>query len=218
MAESEEDRQRGILSKADREYLLGEKPDLSDQGERDTRYRIRNRIESAILDFDLLEGALDFHDIELVFSHLDDEDLSSVVRFVFLGLVNASDGLDQAKEHLEGIIEAALYPVYDFLDDEHILEEINVDISAERTRPDVEELKRKYTRGEETFEELRYLRESDEFEGNEKLLSARMLKHLYEGGALTDDIQDRLLEGTEYETLEEYFTAIDQQIAESGAE
>jgi hypothetical protein len=60
-------RDRGILTKTDREYLLGER-DIDGQDERNARYRIRQR---------LTEGFLDITLIALKMSH---EDISQVVN------------------------------------------------------------------------------------------------------------------------------------------
>lgn len=51
------DRKRGILTKSDREYLLGEKS-LDGQDEINTRYRIRQRVINSILDIHLIAQCL----------------------------------------------------------------------------------------------------------------------------------------------------------------
>ncbi|TYL36866.1 hypothetical protein CV102_20370 [Natronococcus pandeyae] len=61
------DRDRGLLSQADRAYLRGEADLASLQSERNARARIRNRIYHAMLDFELLVEHLADHDRELVF-------------------------------------------------------------------------------------------------------------------------------------------------------
>ncbi|TKX86885.1 hypothetical protein EXE43_06025 [Halorubrum sp. SS5] len=62
-----EDRDRGILSAADREYLRGEREFGSEQAERNARARIRDRVFAATFDLELLVDALDDRDRELVF-------------------------------------------------------------------------------------------------------------------------------------------------------
>jgi len=63
-----EDRDRGILSPADREFLLTGGDNLnSDQSRRNARRRIRNRIRNAIIDFDIITRLLADDDKRLVF-------------------------------------------------------------------------------------------------------------------------------------------------------
>lgn len=84
-------RPRGILSPADRAYLRGESTLASDQAEYDTRYRIRERIRHAMLDFDLLFEQLSAADRRQVFTPGVDEHeaftdaLVSAVAFWYLG-------------------------------------------------------------------------------------------------------------------------------------
>jgi len=63
----DEDRERGILSPADRAYLRGETTFGSVQAERNARARVRNRIYESLYDFELLVESLSTHDRELVF-------------------------------------------------------------------------------------------------------------------------------------------------------
>lgn len=64
---SRDDRERGILSSADRAYLRGEKEFASEQAERNARARIRDRVFEATLDYELLVEHLSDRDRELVF-------------------------------------------------------------------------------------------------------------------------------------------------------
>lgn len=61
------ERDRGVLSPADRAYLRGEQSYGSVQAERNARARIRDRIYDALLDFELLVEHLEDTDRELVF-------------------------------------------------------------------------------------------------------------------------------------------------------
>jgi hypothetical protein len=61
------DRDRGILSEADRAYLRGETDYASVQSERNARARIRDRLFEAVRDFELLVEGLPERDRELVF-------------------------------------------------------------------------------------------------------------------------------------------------------
>ena len=84
-------RPRGILSPADRAYLTGEADLASDQSVYDARYRIRERIRHALLDFTLLFDHLADADRTQVFQPEDHgreaftEGLVSAVAFLYLG-------------------------------------------------------------------------------------------------------------------------------------
>lgn len=66
MSEKDE-RGRGILTPQDREFLRGEREHISQGSKYNTRRRIRERIEDAILDFSLLLDEFDDRDRERVF-------------------------------------------------------------------------------------------------------------------------------------------------------
>lgn len=61
------ERERGILSPADRAYLRGEADLSSVQSERNARARIRDRVHAGLYDFELLVECLSDRDRELVF-------------------------------------------------------------------------------------------------------------------------------------------------------
>ena len=104
-------RPRGILSPADRAYLAGEADLGSDQSVYDTRYRIRERVRHALLDFRLLFDHLAARDRQQVFAPDPDErdafteGLVSAVAFLYLG----TTAYDPPRENLfaEGIRRAA---------------------------------------------------------------------------------------------------------------
>jgi hypothetical protein len=104
-------RPRGILSPADRAYLRGEADLASDQSEYDTRYRIRERVRHALLDFELLFGRLAAQDRQQVFAPAAEERepfteaLVSAVAFLYLG----TGEYDPPRKNLfaEGIRRAA---------------------------------------------------------------------------------------------------------------
>ena len=60
------DRPQGLLTYADRAYLLGETEPSSAAAERKKRQRIRRRVRNAIVDFSML-AELSWEDVELVF-------------------------------------------------------------------------------------------------------------------------------------------------------
>lgn len=85
------DRDRGVLTPADRAYLLGQREMSHDQSRRNAEARIRNRVHQAALDFDLLLHALPEKDREQLFerTHHDDEfldGLRAMVAFLYVGL------------------------------------------------------------------------------------------------------------------------------------
>lgn len=63
------DRQPGLLTYDDREYLFGEK-DLEDVVEIQLRQRLRDRIRNGLLDFELLLAHLDEQDIATIFGDI----------------------------------------------------------------------------------------------------------------------------------------------------
>lgn len=93
------DRDRGVLTPADREFLRTEGKNLgSEQSRRNTRRRIRQRIRNSIIDFDLIARLLDDEDRELVFE--EDEDhwdrvfqagQKAMIEFLYAGLADAED-------------------------------------------------------------------------------------------------------------------------------
>ena len=67
------DRERGILTPSDREFLLGRKTDYTEHSKKQKRNRIRRRIRNAILDFTIIFEHLDDRDRETVFDPEDDK-------------------------------------------------------------------------------------------------------------------------------------------------
>ncbi len=67
------DRERGILTPSDREFLLGRKTDYTEHSKKQKRNRIRRRIRNAILDFTIIFEHLDDRDRETVFDPEDAE-------------------------------------------------------------------------------------------------------------------------------------------------
>ncbi|MFC4990146.1 hypothetical protein [Saliphagus infecundisoli] len=90
-------RDRGILSPADRAYLLGEREMSHDQSARNAEARIRRRIRDAILDFDLLLHTLPAKDRRQVFDEVATDPelldgLRAMVAFTYVG--TKEQGLD----------------------------------------------------------------------------------------------------------------------------
>lgn len=61
------DRGAGVLTRKQREYLLGRKDFENSQSERDMRYKIRERIKNGLLDFKILARELEERDREQIF-------------------------------------------------------------------------------------------------------------------------------------------------------
>lgn len=87
------DRDRGILTPADRRYLRGETEFASVQSERNARARIRDRVHAALYDFEVLVEGLSERDRELVFADRLDEEgtaafdaLVSALAFLYRGV------------------------------------------------------------------------------------------------------------------------------------
>lgn len=127
-AEATLERPRGILTKADREYLTG-KSDLEPQshGERRARERIRERVINAFLDFRILERHLEHRDRDRIFSAFDssqifpdDTDarlygmgadehfgaLPDTLAFIYRGIENLED--EPSSSEFELILEHAI--------------------------------------------------------------------------------------------------------------
>ncbi|WP_053773179.1 hypothetical protein [Halorubrum tropicale] len=93
------DRDRGVLTPADREFLRTEGKNLgSEQSRRNTRRRIRKRIRNAIIDFDLIVRLLNDEDRALVFEEEEDHwdrvfqaGQKAMIEFLYAGLADADE-------------------------------------------------------------------------------------------------------------------------------
>lgn len=163
------DRDRGILTRSDREFLLGRKRDYTDHSKKQKRNRIRQRIQNALLDFTIVFEHLTDRDRSTVFDPDDEEraaytqGIVDLLAFLHLGTMGYStpfkdmlaQGVHKAEQELAGS-EYRMVNVY-----------FNVDPVGQI---DVDEVIDKLERGrfdEITDEELRafvrLLAESDEF-------------------------------------------------------
>jgi|AntDeeMinimDraft_5_1070356.scaffolds.fasta_scaffold00080_17 hypothetical protein len=90
----DDERDRGVLTAADRAYLRGDTTPGSVQSERNTRSRIRTRVYDALLDYEILVEGLEDRDLDLVFeTYVADSDgtdafdaLVSAVAFLYRGV------------------------------------------------------------------------------------------------------------------------------------
>jgi hypothetical protein len=90
------ERDRGILTPSDREFLLGRKTDYTDHSKKQKRNRIRRRVRNAILDFTILFEYLDERDRKTVFDPEDAErgaytqGITDALAFFHLGTMGYS--------------------------------------------------------------------------------------------------------------------------------
>lgn len=163
------DRRRGILTKADREYLCGES-DLEPRshGERRARERIRERTRHAILDFSILVRQLEERDREQIFT---DDDV--MMQFVRSAAPDLAGFLYQQLKTPEGyedrsFCQAIESGVTNAIEREGWFSEVDVTLDIERTR-----------RVEETPEET--------VEENLSQLSRPRLRQLLFAGVIDDE-------------------------------
>ncbi|MBB6647982.1 hypothetical protein [Halobellus ruber] len=103
------DRERGILTRKDRELLMDEPEDTNTnaQAVRNRRYQIRKRVKNSIKDFDILSRCWEKRDRELVFESLVNNKrgyLKEVGIFLYLGFQDLGAG---KKRFLKEVIEEA---------------------------------------------------------------------------------------------------------------
>ena len=110
------DRDRGVLTQSDREFLLGRKSGYTEQSRRQKRSRIRRRVRNALLDFTILFEHLDERDREMVFDPDDDHQeaytrgITDVLGFLHLGTMGyytpfkhmLAEGVNHAEQALAG--------------------------------------------------------------------------------------------------------------------
>lgn len=218
--EAEEERGRGILTGADRAYLLGEK-EYSTQGERDARYRIRNRTENALLDLRILNDHLQPDDRALVFEEIPTTIFFSAIEFLFKGLFDNLEDEDDAVEAFEQVAAAGIGSGIETLKPDYIVDDVDVEISIDKHKPVLEELKQRYLQEEEEYSELTYLLRRDAVPGNPRLAFVRLLEHLYTNGAIPESELnlpapegEEPLDKDDFETIEAYIQAVKEQIRE----
>ncbi|WP_266080948.1 hypothetical protein [Haladaptatus caseinilyticus] len=110
------ERDRGILTPSDREFLIGRKSDYTDHSKKQKRNRIRRRLRNALLDFTLLFEHLEDRDRETVFNPDDDarddytRGITDMLAFLHLGTMGyytpfkdmLAQGVNKAEQELAG--------------------------------------------------------------------------------------------------------------------
>jgi len=104
-----DDRPRGILTQADREYLCGLKEYAHAQSEANRKQDIRERVINSLKDFGLLWYLLGESELNKIFSTLGDEStdicIEAMVAFAYLGLGQDRPRLEERIEH--GVLRGA---------------------------------------------------------------------------------------------------------------
>ena len=180
-------RPRGVLTSDDRAYLLGQK-DLGDQAERDTRYRIRERVKNALWDFNLLSEFQERRDREKIFEVFEDEPefLADVLTYVFCGLYDQVGEVNEATEQFEWLLSNALRNAIS--DEKHLVEDVTVDISIEVRQPEVEELLEKIENSEASPAETLFLFRSGELTPDEQRKVSRHMFEMLRDGTLSIEV------------------------------
>lgn len=153
-------RSRGILSKTDREYLLGLKDYKNKQSEANRRQDIRNRIRNTLLDFKIIWTMLEEHDRDQVFTSLEDEvvddSIEAIISFIYLGLDRDIPRIEKAIKR--GILAG------ENVSSEGEPKQVDVSINIDYY-PDVEDVKEKMENNplvELTVEEIGVLAKANE--------------------------------------------------------
>ena len=152
-------RDRGILSRADRDYLRGRAEFSSVQAERNARARIRDRVYESVYDFEMLVEHLSSHDRELVFGkRLGEADGRDAYDALVSALAFLYQGVEDTGIDFEDVLTEAVN-VAEAQNDRAASVELALTFHALST----EELMRKLRSGETlSLTELAYLQQSDE--------------------------------------------------------
>lgn len=136
---TDDDRDRGILTPADRAFLRGETRLRSEQSAYDARYRIRSRLRNAVYDLALLFEQLEPRDRERVFAEEElDDALVDALAFLYLGV---GDG-DRSRKST--FLEAVHRAERRRADGDCL---VSATFEVERTDAAVEDVKAKIARG-----------------------------------------------------------------------
>lgn len=155
-------RSRGILSKTDREYLLGLKNYENKQSEANRRQDIRDRIKNSLQDFKIIWALMEERDRKQVFASLDDEtvdnSIEAIISFIYLGLNRDIPRIEKAIKR--GILAG------ENVSPEEEAKQVEVSINIDYY-PDVEDAKEKMKNRplvELTIEEIGVLAKANELD------------------------------------------------------
>lgn len=155
-------RSRGILSKTDREYLLGLKDYENKQSEANRRQDIRNRIRNSLQDFKIIWALMQERDRNQVFTSLDDEtvddSIEAMISFIYLGLNRDIPRIEEAIKR--GILAG------ENVNSDGEPKQVDVSINIDYY-PDVEDAKEKIQKNpltELTVEEIGVLAKANELD------------------------------------------------------
>lgn len=159
------DRQRGILTTDDRDYLAGRKS-LQSDSERNARKRIRDRVRNSLYDFESLAAELEERDVTQLVTESGEtneqafEAAENAIAFIYRMCMSAPDSPgystnDRFRDVLQNGIEKGL-------DDRHEVLDFKLDLHCGLPREARHRLLRKAYQGEDmTLAELRELLEND---------------------------------------------------------
>lgn len=159
------DRERGILTTDDRDYLAGRKS-LQSDSERNARNRIRNRVRNGLYDFEYLAAELEERDVTQLVTEAGEPNeqvfdaAADVIGFIYRMCAYAPDSPgystnDRFRDVLRSGIEKGL-------DDRHEVLDFKLDLHCGLPREARNRLLRKVKKGEDvTLAELRELLEND---------------------------------------------------------
>lgn len=177
---SDENRDRGVLSPADRAYLRGETELASEQSERNARARVRDRVIDSILDFEDLVEHLSKRDRELIFERFEEMDGAEA----FDALVSAMAFLYRGIDHTDLAFETVLREGINVAEAEND-RAATVEFELTFQSRNVDQLRHKLERGETlSLTEFAYLQSSREVSRDE------LARYLGDTGSATDDIDD----------------------------
>ncbi|MFB6156202.1 MAG: hypothetical protein ABEJ22_09920 [Haloferacaceae archaeon] len=143
------DRPRGILSPADREFLLGETEMTHEQSRRNAEARIRERVVNGVEDFELLVHAMRTKDRRQVFERAAEGDafldgLAAMLSFAYMGL-------KESGVEFEHVLEPAVRKAEEVYAADVLEQSVDVEVTfdVETTlRADVEEVTARIERGD----------------------------------------------------------------------
>lgn len=205
----DDDRPRGILSQADRQFLRGEKEYNSEQSKRDARYRIRERVKNSILDFSILYQHLDQRDRDQIFSPLSrdheevlgsDPEMSkeSVSHMIEEGMFIAgiTDCLSFFYRETQGrnisFEDMFREAVRDMEEQKgYIVNDVSLKIDIEREQPEMEDLINRLNQGDSlTKEEISAIIRSEEFDINPEHLDELFQQIVSDATDSIEDVSD----------------------------